>query len=188
MLNRIEYVKADDIALLYSEESDRLLIYNMAFEEDSVWQAMLEKKEDFDYTFIQEEEPCFFDGKPGLNKYLLIEYKNQVIGTISHTYNDGKTPNFELDMWLRSEKYIGKGIGTRVLKLLTRQLAKDYQIKTFLIRPWIKNPRAIQAYKKCGFIIRDNFVPENYYGKYLEMGGDGDYPQGETCNMILEIR
>lgn len=187
-MGRTPYVKKDNIALLYAEEIDRELIYNMAFEEDDIWQSMFDSKEHFDWAEIRDEEPHFFGNKPGLSKYLLIEYDDQIIGTISHTYNNGKIPNMELDIWLRSVKYTGKGIGTKVIKLLVERLIEDKNIATFIIRPWINNPRAIRAYEKCGFAATDTFNPEDYYGKYLEEWGQGDYPEGENVNMILLIQ
>lgn len=182
------YAREDNITLLYAEESDRQLIYNMAFEEDAIWQSMFDCKEHFNWAEIRDEEPHFFGNKPGDSKYLLIEYEGQIIGTISHTYNDGTIPNMELDMWLRSIKYTGKGIGTKVILLLVKSLIEDYKIKTFIIRPWSKNPRAIRAYEKAGFVTADTFDPKDYYGKYLDEWGQGDYPDGENHNMILSIQ
>lgn len=187
-MQRNLYVKKDNIALFYAEEADRELIYNMAFEEDAIWQSMFDCKKDFDWAEIRDEEPQFFSNRPGYSKYLLIEYDSQIIGTISHTYNDGKIPNMELDMWLRSVKYLGKGIGTKVIKILVDRLVEDKGITTFIIRPWTKNPRAIKAYKKCGFVAIETFAPEDYYGKYLDRWGQGNYPEGENMNMILSIK
>jgi len=186
-MNRHLYTERNDIKLLYAEEKDRRLIYDMAFEEDETWQAMVASKEDFPWSELRDEESHFFGIDPGRCKYLLIEYNEQIIGTISHTYHDGKIPNMELDMWLRSSRYAGKGIGSSAMKLLIDSLVKDYNIETFIIRPWVRNPRAIKAYEKCGFVVMDSFNPEEYYGKYLEIGGDGDFGEEETVNMVLSV-
>lgn len=90
-------------------------------------------------------------------------------------------------MWLRSIKYTGKGIGTKVIWLLVEHLVKDYKTKTFIIRPWTKNPCAIRAYEKVGFVVEESFDSEQYYGKYLEEWGQGDYPAEENCNRVLVI-
>ena len=187
-MNRHVYAQKNDLKLLYAEEADRRLIYDMAFEEDAIWQAMIKKKEDFPWSVLGEEEPHFFGAAPGMSKYLLIEQAGQIIGTISHTYNNGRIPNFELDTWLRSSKYAGKGLGSGAMKLLIDSLVKDYGIKTFIIRPWSKNPRAVKAYEKCGFVQTDSFDPKAYYGKYLEMAGEGDFGAEETVNMVLHIK
>jgi len=187
-MNRHVYIEKNGIRLLYAEDTDRRLIHDMAFEEEEIWRSMFDNKEHFDWSELRDEEPHFFGSTPGLSKYLLIEYDNQIIGTISHTYNDGRIPNMELDMWLRGTKYTGKGIGSNAMKLLIDSLVKNHGIKTFIIRPWIKNPRAVKAYEKCGFVVTDTFNPGDYYGKYLEEWGQGDYPEGETVNMILSIK
>ena len=187
-MNRYLYIEKNGIKLLYAEDTDRRLIYDMAFEEDEIWQAMIENKEDFPWSLLRDEEPHFFGSTPGFSKYLLIEYDNQIIGTISHTYNDGKIPNMELDMWLRSSKYTDRGLGSSAMKLLIDSLVRDFGIKTFIIRPWIKNPRAVKAYEKCGFVVTDSFDPDDYYGKYLELAAQGDFGEEETVNMVLSIK
>lgn len=186
-MNRQIYLEKDNIKLLYAENSDRRFIYDMAFEESEIWQAMLKNKDDFDWAELRDEEEYFFGSEPGKNKYLLIQYQDEIIGTISHTYNDGKIENLELDMWLRSTKYTGKGIGPAVMEMLINNLVKQYGIKTFIIRPWLKNHRAVRAYEKCGFRQYKDFVPSDYYGKYLEQYGEGDYCAEETANMVLEV-
>lgn len=186
-MRRTIYASKDAITLLYSEIVDRELVYNMAFEEDAIWQSMFNCREQFDWSEIRDEESHFFGSEPGLSKYLLIEYNGQIIGTISHTYNDGKIVNMELDMWMRSVKYTGRSIGTKVIQLLVERLVEDYKIKTFIVRPWIKNPRAIRAYEKAGFVVADAFAPEDYYGKYFAEWGQGNYPEGENYNMVLSI-
>jgi len=183
-MNRKTYAEKDGISLLYAEDGDRQFIYGMAFEEDEIWKTMIKSREDFPASELIDEEGHFFGSDPGTSKYLLIEYGDEIVGTISHTWNDGKIPNMELDTWLRSTRYTGKGIGSSAMKLLIDSLIKDYGVKTFIIRPWSKNPRAIKAYGKCGFVAVDSFDPEDYYGKYLEEAGEGDFGE-ETVNMIL---
>lgn len=186
-MDRQIYLEKDDMKLLYAENSDRQLIYDMAFEEPVIWQSMFENKDDFDWAELRDEEEHFFGSEPSKSKYLLIQYQDKIIGTISHTYNNGKIENIELDIWLRSTKYTGKNIGSTVINMLIKNLVKQFGIKTFIVRPWIKNPRAIKAYEKCGFRQCKDFVPSDYYGKYLEQYGEGDYCADETVNMVLEI-
>lgn len=186
-MERTIYAGNNKIKLYYAKEADRELIYGMAFEEDAIWQAMFDDKDHFCWSEIRDEEPHFFGNTPGLSKYLLIVWEDKIVGTISHTFNDGKITNMELDMWLRSIEYTGRGIGSNAMKLLIDSLCRDYSIETFIIRPWLKNKRAIKAYEKCGFVVTNTFEPSDYYGKYLETWGNGDYPEGENVNMILTI-
>ena len=186
-MNRHLYTEKNNIKLLYAENTDRQLIYDMAFEEDEIWKSMFTSKADFDWAVLRDEEDHFFGSTPGKSKYLLIQYQDEIIGTISHTHHDGKIENFELDMWLRSTKYTGKSIGSTVMRMLIDSLVEQYGIKIFIIRPWVKNPHAVKAYEKCGFRRRENFVPSDFYGKYLELGSEGDYGVEETVNMVLDI-
>jgi len=186
-LNRHLYSENYGIKLLYAENADRRLIYDMVFEDDEMWATMLPSREDFPWSVLRDEEPHFFGAEAGDSKYLLIKYDNKIIGAVAHTYNDGKIPNMELSAWLRASKYAGKGVGTNAIKLLIESLIKDYGIKTFIIRPWIKNTRAVKAYEKCGFVVTDSFNPEDYYGKYLELAAQGDFGEDGTANMVLSI-
>lgn len=41
-MDRQIYLEKDDVKLLYAENSDRQLIYDMAFEEPEIWQTSLD--------------------------------------------------------------------------------------------------------------------------------------------------
>ncbi|MCL2408158.1 MAG: GNAT family N-acetyltransferase [Oscillospiraceae bacterium] len=186
-MDRKVYIEKGNIKILYPENTDRRFIYDMAFEEDAIWQSMFNDKSEFDWAEFRDSEDCVFDSSPSTEKWLLIQYDGEIAGTIAYTYNDGKIKNCELDMWLRSERYTGKGIGSAVMKMLIDQLVRQFGVNTFIIRPWVNNPRAIRAYEKCGFRLKEDFVPSDYYGKYLEQYGDGDYGEDGTYNMVLEL-
>jgi len=186
-MTREVYVENESVKLLYADDSDRRLIYDMAFEDEAIWRSMFECKNSFDWAELRDEEDHFFGSDPGMSKYLLIQCEGTIAGTISHTYHDGKVKSFELDMWLRSSAYTGKGVGSTAMQILIDHLVRQYGITTFIIRPWTKNERAIKAYEKCGFRHCPDFVVSDYYGKYLEQYGDGDYGVGETYNMVLTV-
>ena len=187
-MNRTAFIEKDNIKLLYAEEPDRRLIYDMAFEEESIWRSMFTDKSEFDWAEFRDSDDCVFDSSPGTDKWLLMQIDGEIAGATAYCLNNGKIKNFEIDMWLRSEHYAGRGIGTAVIKLLINELVKRYGIKTFIIRPWVKNLRAIAAYEKCGFRICDDFVPSDYYGKHLEQYGQGDYGAENTVNMVLNVK
>jgi RimJ/RimL family protein N-acetyltransferase len=175
-----------DIRLLFAKDDDRDFIYDMAFEDPSIAEAMGVDEESFPRSKIVDEEPHLFGSEPGMSKYLLIEYDGDIVGVVSHTYNDAPIQNMELDIWLRHPRLTGRGIGSHVLKLLITYLNAAYGITTFVIRPTIKNERAVAAYQKAGFRIVDDFVPERYYTKYLEEFGAGDFGD-DTANMVLKL-
>lgn len=157
----------------------------MAVTDDEIYHSMYTEKDGFPWEEIRDEEAEFFSAQPSKNKYLLIEHAGEIVGVLSHTHNKAPKENMELDIWLNATKHTNKGIGSESLKLLIDYLRKQYNTKTFIIRPWIKNRRAVRAYEKAGFKIVSNFNPAEYYTKYLEEYGDGDYGPKETANMVL---
>lgn len=187
-MKRAIFCENEKVQLLNAQNHDRQLIYDMAFEDDTVWKSMLQMKENFPSELILDEEDCFFGNEKGKSKYYLILVKGQIVGTVSHTFHEGaKIESMELDIWLRNSKFTGQGIGSSALKLLIDTLNEEYKITTFIIRPWMKNKRAIKAYEKVGFRVCSEFDPTVYYVKYLEEFGQGDFLD-ETWNMVLELK
>lgn len=172
-------VQNSNITLFYASSNDIDLVYKMAMEikdEDNLIQIF---EDDFSYEdFREDSDECiFFTGIPNKNNYLLIEYDSQIIGTISHTFNDATIENMELDIWLRSKNYIGKELGAKSIQLLITYLHTTYNTTTFLIRPSKENARAIRAYSKCGFIHHENFA----------LWGEGDFGAENTYSMVLQL-
>lgn len=186
MTTRKVYADFGDIKLLFAEEADRLLVYDMSTEPE-IFNSMSVGDNFFPYDEIENEDPEFFNGQDSYNKYLFIEYNGELAGVISHTYNDAPIQNFELDIWLKTNSLTGKGIGSRSIRHLAEYLFKKYKIDTFIMRPYIKNTRAVKAYQKAGLKIVDNFEPNKYYTKYLEEYGEGDYG-ADTANMVMVLK
>jgi diamine N-acetyltransferase len=71
-------------------------------------------------------------------------------------FNDIETKNgikrVELDMWMRAEKFCGKGYGTDALNTLCDFLAQQFGVEQFMVQPSARNPRAMRAYEKAGFV------------------------------------
>ena len=172
------------INLLYARESDRKLIYELTIEDKEVISSMFNSINDFHWEEIRDEKSIFFDEKPSRDKYLLIEYEKEIIGVFCHISHDSLIKNIEFHIWLRSMKYAGVGIGTKILSTMLEYLHKEYSIDTFLMRPWIKNTRAVHTYNKCGFEIVENFILNNYFTKEeILLHGNGAYVEEETVNM-----
>lgn len=111
----------------------------MAHEDKEIYELMFGNEHEFIWEEFEAEDDCYYTGNKNEDNYLLIECDNQIVGSISHSYNQTKIPNFELDIWLRSKEFTGKGIGTKVLNMLVEYLNKEYKIDIFIIRPWSKN-------------------------------------------------
>jgi RimJ/RimL family protein N-acetyltransferase len=73
------------------------------------------------------------------------------VGTLCYDLLNIKKKWVLLDIWLKNEKYCGKGYGSESLKLLCTHLYNKLNIVNFYIAPSLRNYRAIKSYKKAGF-------------------------------------
>lgn len=89
----------------------------------------------------------------------IFAYKGKNIGYMQY-YPAGKPEDYELDstkdvwgvdMWIGEKRYWGKGIGSKVLQLLSDFLIEERGAIKIVIDPHLDNPRAIRAYEKAGF-------------------------------------
>lgn len=183
-------IKGERITLEFATNKDKKLIYDMLTCEEVIDFMFDEKYPAPTWEeFNESESESFFSGLPSKQgSYLLIYFNGEVIGSISYANEYTKEIHSELDIWIRTIKYTGQGIGTEAINLLIDYLHKEYSIEVFIIRPWIKNVNAIKAYKKCGFEEMKNFNPEDFYSsENLEKYGNGDYGEDETINLIKRI-
>jgi RimJ/RimL family protein N-acetyltransferase len=103
--------------------------------------------------FNQDYKDNFFDGSQQLlGRGFLICTDCETVGFTN--YNDifldeGFT---ELDVWLKSDEYCGKGYGTDAILTLCKYLKALYDLKYVLMEPSARNPRAVRSYQKIGFI------------------------------------
>lgn len=58
---------------------------------------------------------------------------------------------YEYDIFIGEEKYLSKGIGTKIINLVNDNIYKKYKAYLILLRPFRKNKRAINCYIKCDF-------------------------------------
>lgn len=88
----------------------------------------------------------------------IFSFQNKEIGYIQY-YPVAKAKDYQLDdhlnvwaidMWIGEEDYWSKGVGSKVLALLSDQLLNKVATKA-VIDPHVDNPRAIRAYEKAGF-------------------------------------
>lgn len=105
------------------------------------------------------------------------------IGFISYTAFHLLGGIAELDIWLKSLKFMGKGYGTSALKILSEKLFEN-GFQTVIIRPSVKNTRAIRSYGKAGFEKAD-LVPEKFYrDEYIHKYASGDFGLGGDVFMV----
>ena len=181
------FAHGERITLEHAKIVDKKLIYDMLISPD-VYNLMFDDEHNSPTweEFNEGESDSLFTGIPNdVGSYLLIKIEGTTIGSISYAKNNGRKKSVELDIWISSNKYMGKGYGSEAIKLVLENLHNSYEIKTFLIRPWVKNSSAIKSYKKCGFKEIQNFDPLDYYSiEENEDYGSGDYGKEETVNLI----
>lgn len=80
-----------------------------------------------------------------------------------HLSKTGKT--FGLDFCIGNEHYLSKGLAAPTLESFTKFFVEQVnpETDTFLIDPFINNPRAIHVYEKAGFKIVSEFTQEGGY-------------------------
>lgn len=108
--------------------------------------------------FCEDHTPHFFEGEiTEQGRCFIMQVNNEDVGQIY--FNDIETKNgikrVELDMWMRAEKYCGRGYGSDALNTLCEFLAKRFGVEQFMVQPSSRNRRAIRAYEKVGFVRLD---------------------------------
>jgi len=187
-------IKGKIINLLPASMDDRLSVYNWCFQSETT--KSHSGPPDYPDVYIPKyEEFCadyyydyFFDGsRPQDGLGFIIAYGDEPVGFISCCSFHMKPRSSELDLWMNSEANCGKGYGTDALIALMDYLTKEQGIREFIIRPSLKNTRALRSYKKAGF-VESPASPENYLlVEYIELYGGGDYGAAETAFLVRRV-
>lgn len=142
-----------------------------------------EFREDFEDFYYEEY------GR-GKGSVMIVEADGQEAGCLCYSCFHLQGQSAELDIWLSQEAHCGKGIGTEALKQAVRYLRETFDVKRFIIRPSVKNVRAIRSYEKVGFRHAEDtertlrgYLAEEYYPLYA----GGDYGSAGTATMLLEL-
>ncbi len=102
--------------------------------------------------FCDDYKQYFFDGSsPHLGRCFVIMVNELPVGQINYDEIDKKHKRTELDIWMSCESNCGKGYGPDAVEALCRYLYNKYGINEFVMRPSVRNIRAIKAYEKAGF-------------------------------------
>ena len=121
--------------------------------------------------FCDDYRPHFFNGtRPNSGRSYIIENDGVAVGHINYDRLDQIRSCAELDIWLRSSKYCSKGFGSDAIITLVGYLKSQYNVKEFILRPSRRNPRAIRAYERAGF-LKVNMSKKEQTRQY----GEGDY-------------
>lgn len=133
---------------LIDNEEDYKLIYN--------WCSKKEVYEWFEQRILSYEEIVNkYKEKIKHQEVFIIEYDNISIGLIQIYRYEGKIDNYnniyEYDLFIGEEKYLNKGIGKDIINKINEYIFFKLHADLIVLRPFKRNERAINCYKKCGF-------------------------------------
>jgi RimJ/RimL family protein N-acetyltransferase len=152
-------ISGTTVTLRPSRESDRCDVFRWLAESDVTSSMMgpplfpevpVPTWDEFNRDFGSN----FFDGSTlEVASSYVIEVAGESVGQVNYEIREDPVRHAELDIWLRSAADTNHGYGPDALIALTDHLSRSLGVETFLIRPSARNPRAIRAYQKAGFVL-----------------------------------
>jgi len=127
----------------------------------------------------------FFDGSQlQKGRAFIVQIGEESVGFVSYTSFHLKPNRAELDIWMNREAHCGKGYGSDALVALAEHLNQDLGVRELIIRPSVRNTRAISAYLKAGFEKTDATISDFVLEEYLSLYGVGDYGEGGDLLLV----
>ena len=153
-------IKGDKVSLRPAELEDRRTVFEWGHDTDIaqfIYPPDAETQTFGDFC-ADWKDHYFQDQLPELGRGFIILADGEALGFIA--YNDIDAQNrVELDIWMNSEANCGKGFGPDAIRALCAYLSGEYGVHTFMMQPSARNPKAIRAYEKAGF-VRTPATPE----------------------------
>jgi RimJ/RimL family protein N-acetyltransferase len=186
-------IKGNTIELIPATLNDREDIYNWCFHSETtkshaglpVFPNVVIPTFD---EFYEDYVDYFFTGTvPENGRGFMIAHNDETLGFISYTCFHLKPHKAELDIWLNSEANCGRGFGTDAIVSLSDYLNKTLGICEFIMRPSVKNVRAIKSYQKSGFEVSDELPCDYLLEEYVPLYGDGDYGAGGDVLLVKKL-
>ncbi len=135
------------IQLRLAMMSDRETLYQWIYHSDASLETVQKSFQEFKTNW----NPYYFQMPlTGRGHVFIIEYETQAIGAIAFHRPDPKGRS-EMDIWLGSEKFCGKGFASETLDLLCRFLYRELGIAFFWLQPSARNLHSIHASEKAQF-------------------------------------
>jgi diamine N-acetyltransferase len=164
------------VTLRPAEDSDRRAVYQWLAASD-LTSSILGPPDFPDAHVPTWEEFCadyvslFVDGsQPALGRSYVIERDGEAVGHVSYDRRHLPAGWAELDIWLAGGRFCGHGYGPAALETLVRRLHQTLGLTDFILRPSLRNARAIQAYAKAQFELLPLTIAQQ-----AEIYGPGDY-------------
>ena len=110
-----------------------------------------------------------------LNRALAVTLREdgECIGTVGCFGIDWRSRNAELGVIIGSREHLGKGYGTEAVELLLSFAFNELGLHRIFLRVFDFNKRAIQSFRKCGFVeegrFRESYFREGTYHNVLVM-------------------
>lgn len=124
------------------------------------------------------EEHYFTDGSPERGRVFVIMERDAPVGAIAYGRIDERH-RVELDIWMSTGANCGRGLGTDAIEVLCAYLEEWMGVRTFMMQPSARNPRAVRAYEKVGF-VRTPATPEEILADW------GGVDHGDSVLMLRE--
>ncbi len=97
------------------------------------------------------QEHYFTDATPERGRMFVVLDGETPVGAIAHHDIDERR-RVEVDVWLSAEAHCGRGLGTDAVAALCAHLEEALGVRTIMMQPSARNPRAVRAYEKVGFV------------------------------------
>lgn len=132
--------------------------------------------------FNRDFQPYYFDdSRPEDGRCFIIVAGGEDVGVVCYSRVSPERQMVEIDIWLRSEAYCGKGIGSSALVELCDYLRTHHGVVEFLIRPSKRNQRAVTAFRRAGFEQMDITTE-----RQNELYGAPDYEDAVTMIKVMD--
>jgi len=186
-------IKGKIVELTPAVLSDRENVYNWCFHSETTKchsglpdypETPIETAEEF-FDSDSGYADYFFDGtQPEKGRGYVILVDNAPVGFVSYSSFHLKRGLSELDIWMNCEANCGKGFGSDALIALGNYLNETMGIDRLLMRPSVKNKRAIKSYMKAGF-EKSTMLPSEYLlEECVKLFGGGDYGAGGDVLLV----
>ena len=163
----------DSLKVRLLEEQDSLLLVKWLSNP-----TVLEFYEGRDNPFDLDKVKSVFYRSDDKDVKCIVEYENQAIGYIQfypledetkkeYGYSDENV--YGTDQFIGEVEYWNKGIGTSLVRAMTKYLIEKENADRVVMDPQTRNTRAIKCYEKCGF-RKVKILPkrELHEGKYQD--------------------
>lgn len=103
-------------------------------------------------------------------QFFMIDYSNKTIGSAQLVDINHIHKNAEIKIRIFSDKYRGKGLGTKAIDLLCAHAFNDLGLIRVWLRVFANNIRAITAYAKSGFNVEGTMKKAAFInGEFLDI-------------------